>query len=618
MRVDNIRKLIAIFILLSFGIITIIIVIRSNKTKGKDYVFFPEGQSELHLIQTDGKKEIFELYAKRHYPDRLGRYHLSGNVNIKIFGKADGRDILIKGESGIYEKDLSIVTIHNSEVRIEDLKIDSKEMVYTSEGFIKSYSPAKFEHKYGMGEVESFIYDLTKKTISALNFKGNFKREENFEVSTKKITFSYNENSVLMEGNSSIKGEKFYLNSQKLYIVFSEGKIILFNGIGNSEIIYYGKGEGKKIPEIFEREGEKVLKCDNFEVERDGDEFIARFESKIEIKFPAKKNGETGSGGADLAKIIYEKEKGVREIEAKGNVFFIDTDQKFKGEKVYAKRAEELEEWELIKAEGKVEFHGDVSFECGNFSKNKNIFSLQNERPYVMRDKEIIYADRIEYDSEKKVLRGDGNVKAFLEPKNLSSTLPFFENDKKIFVRTNSIFMDENENSINLKGISSLEQGKQFLKGQDLIFEGKKGIFSAKKGAEFLFVKEDDIISGKCGSMDYSKEKNFMVLSGNSSLNTKDYSIKGETIKLSLDSDGKLSSIEGRKNVKFISREIEGEGDGFSLDLKAKKAILDGNPSVKDQKRGKMRGRSIFINLESKEIKIEGNVSEVEIKEKSQ
>lgn len=615
MKRDKIRKILGLFIVvLSIAVILIIFLRRTKINEGRKN-FLSEGQNELHLVQTDGKKEIFELYAERHYPDKLGRFHLK-NARIKIFKKAEGKDIVVKGDGGIYEKDLSLITIHNSEVLIEDLKIKSKELIYTSEGAIRSYYPAKFEHRYGRGEMDNFYYDLNKKTLIGQNFKGDFEKEENFHASADKIILSYSENSVTMEGNVFIKREDYDLKSERIYFTFSEGKIVYFSGNGNSEIIYYRKGEKESVPEIFRRDGEKVLKCQQFEIRRDGDFFKIKVENNFKLEFPAKNKGGKGSIEAQTANILYEREKGVKEAEAQGGFLFLDSDQKIEARNIYGKTDEESKDWEVVKAEGKVKFEGDVSFECGIFTKNKNAVLLEKGRPSVKRDDEMVIADKIEYNSEKKIMKGNGNVKAFLGEKSSSSTTPFFKKEKKIFAKADSIYFDEEEEIINLQGNASIEQEEQFLKSQNLLFERKKESFSTNKETQFFFVTKDEKISGSCNSMEYSKEKNYLILYGDSKLNTREYSMKGDSIKIGLDKEGDLNIIEGRAKVKFFSKEIEGEGEKFYLDLKNKKAIFEGNPSVKDEKRGKMRGRKIFIDLDTKEVKIEGNVSEVEIKEK--
>jgi lipopolysaccharide export system protein LptA len=616
MKQNKIRKIIALSILIISVFVILIIISKKSKMNVREEKSILEGQSELHLVQTDGKREIFELFAKRHYPDKMGRFHLSGDVRIKIFRKAEGKDIMIKGDSGIYEKDLSLATIHNSEVMIEDLKIKSRELIYTSEGNIKSYSPSKFEHIYGSGEVDDFIYDLSKKTLLAHNFKGDFQKEENFHVSADKITISYNENSIFMEGRSFIKGEEYELKSEKIYSVFSKGMLVYIRGEGNSEILYYGRKEGKGVSEILGREGEKVLRCEIFEVKREKDLFFVKIKGNCKIEFPAKNRGERGSMGSQLIKVFYEKGKGLKEGWGEGGFSFIDSGQRIQAKNVYGKTDEEFKMWEVLKAEGDVKFEGDVSFECGNFSKNKGMILLEKGRPSVRRNSETVYADRIEYNSEKKIMKGEGNVKAFLGKKILSSSVPFFKGEEKIFAKGGHILWDENEEIINIWGSASLEQGEQFLKGDNLIFSKKKGYFSTKKDTKFLFIAKDERISGNCDSTEYSQEENSLILTGDAILKTNDYSIKGNLIKIGLDKEGEVDFIEGRSGVKFSSKEIEGEGEKFYLNLKNKKAIFEGNPSIKEEKRGKMKGRKIFIDLDKKEIKVEGNVSEVEIKEK--
>lgn len=615
MNRDKIRKILALFILiLSIGVI-FIMFLRRSKLNEKGENFLSEGQNELHLVQTDGKKEIFELYAKRHYPDKLGRFHLK-DVKIKIFKKAEGKDIVVKGDSGIYEKDLSLITIHNSEVLIEDLKIKSKELIYTSEGAIKSYYPARFEHHYGRGEMDNFYYELNKKNLTGQNFKGDFEKKENFHASADKIILSYSENSVTMEKNVFIKGEEYDLKSERIYFVFSKDKIVYFSGNGNSEIIYYGKGEKENIPEIFRRDGDKVLKCQQFEIKREGNLFNIKVGNNCKLEFPAKNKGEKGVLKAQIANILYERGKGLKEAMAEEGFLFADSDQKIEVKNIYGKTDEESRDWEVLKADGKVKFEGDICFESGIFNKNKHVILLEKERPSVKRNDEMVIADKIEYNSEKKIMKGNGNVKAFLGEKSFSSSVPFFRREKKIFAKGDFIYFDEEEGILNLQGNASIEQEEQFLKSQNLIFERKRESFSTNRETQFFFVTRDEKISGSCNSMEYSKEKGYLELHGDSNLNTNEYSMKGDLIKIGLDKEGDLNFIEGRARVKFFSKEIEGEGEKFYLDLKNKKAIFEGNPSIKDEKRGKMRGKKIFIDLDTKEIKIEGNVSEVEIKEK--
>lgn len=616
MKRNKIKKIIALFIFVLSFTVVLIIFLRKPKTNGGEESFLSEGQMKLHLVQTDGEKEIFELYAERHFPDKLGRYHLSGNIKLKIFGKAEGKDILIRGDSGIYEKDLSFVTIKNSEVTIEDLNIKSGELVYTSEGNIKSYSLSKFEHKYGNGEADSFIYDLKSKRISASKFKGDIRKEGNFHGSTDKIVLSYPENSIFMEGNTFIEGKEFALKCEKLYMIFKDGKINYARGEGNSELTYYGKiEEGEGIAEILKREGEKTLKCQKFEVKREENLFMINLENNCQVYFPFKKGEGEGILRAQILNLIYQKGKGIREGKAEGDFYFIDSDLKMEAKNIWGKSDMEFKEWELVKAEGNVRFEGDVIFECGIFSKDKDIIILQKERPYIKRDGEIVYADKIEYDSGKKLMKGEGNVKAFLGERSFSADIPFFKKGKRILARSNYILWNEKDETINFKGNAILEQEEQFLKSEDLFVEKEKGTFATKKGTEFLFLTEKERISGKCDSMEYSKDKNILNLSGDSSINTDEYSIRGASIKIGI-GERELNFIEGISKVKFKSKEIEGEGDKLFFDLKNKKAVLEGNSSVKDEKRGKMRGKKIFIDFDKNEIRIEGNISEAEVRER--
>lgn len=615
MKRDKIRRIIALSLfILSFTVI-LIILLKKPKTNGKEESFLSEGQKELHLVQTDGEKEIFELYAERHFPDKLGRYHLSGGVKIKIFGKAEGRDILIKGDNGIYEKDLSFVTINNSEVTIGDLKIKSRELIYTSDGNIKSYSLSKFEHKYGNGEAEGFVYDLKSKRISASKFKGDIKKEENFHVSADRIIFSYPENSILMEGDSFIEGEEYTLKSERIYILLSDGRVIYAKGEGDSELIYYGKGEGEKIPEILAREGEKTLRCQKFEVKREENLFEIKLENNCQLDFPSKNGEGEGSVRAQVVNIIYQKGGGIKEGNAEGGFSFMDSDVKMEAKNIRGKTDMEFKEWEIINAEGMVRFEGDVSFECEIFSKERNLITLQKGRPYIKRGGEIVYADRIEYDSEKKVMKGEGNVKAFLGGKSFSSNIPFFKEGERIFARSNYVLWDEREEAMNFRGNSIIEQGEEFLKSENLFMERKKESFSTKKGTEFLFLTEKGKISGKCESMEYSKDKNILNLLGEAFIKTEEYSIQGDSIRIGV-GERELNFIEGIKNVKFRSKDMEGEGNKLFFDLKNKRAFLEGNSTIKDEKRGQMRGKKIFIDFEKDEIKIEGNISEAEIREK--
>ncbi len=598
------------------SLIAIVIIIqRRSRLEKRIEPLVSEGQSELRLIQTDGTKEIFELYAKKHFPEKNGRYRLSEGLKINIKRKAEGKDILIEGENCVYEKDLSSVTIQDCKVKIEDLSIKTKEIVYTSEGYIKSLYPTQFLFKNGKGEASSFVYDLNEKRLSASNFKGEFEKKETIHIEANKINFSYRENSGVMEGNCSIKSNEFYIESDRIDFAFSEDLLVYAKGSQNSKICFYGEREGKGVMEIIGRKGEKVLSCDFFEIKRNGDIFDGVALGNCKMEFPSKEPGEKGYLRAWSINFVYEKDKGLKEVYAEGRVYFQDYKVIMEANKIYGKTEEETKEWEILNAEGKVKFKDDLVFECEHFRKERNQILLEKGRPFVKRDEELIYADKILYDTEKKIMKGWGNVKAFLGKKTFSSIL-FFQEGKKVFAKGEVILWNEIEEKINLEGNASIEQGEQFLKSNNLNLDIKNNNFSAYKDVSFLFLTEDEKMFGSSEKLEYSKEKGVLHLQKNTKINTRDYSIKGATLNVYLDEDGDIEFIEGISHVEFISKDIEGRGDKFSLDLKNKNALFEENPILKDVKRGKITGRKISINLDTKEIKVEGNVSEVEIKEK--
>ncbi len=615
MKSKNIKKLLA-FSILTLSLIAIVIIIqRRSRLEKRIEPLVSEGQSELRLVQTDGTKEIFELYAKKHFPEKNGRYRLSEGLKINIKRKAEGKDILIEGKNGIYEKDLNYVTIQDCRVKVEDLSITTKEIVYTSQGYIKSLYPTQFLFKNGKGEASSFVYDLNQKYISASNFKGEFEKKETIHIEADKINFSYKENSGVMEGNCSIKSNEFYIESDRIDFAFSEDLLVYAKGSQNSKIYFYGEREGEGVMEIIGRKGEKVLSCDVFEIKRNGDIFNGVALGNCEIEFPSKESGEKGYLRAGSINFVYEKEKGLKEVYAEGRVYFQDYKVIMEANKIYGKTEEKTKEWEIFNAEGKVKFRDDLILECEHFRKERNQVLLEKGRPFVKRDEEIIYADKILYDSEKKIMKGFGNVKAFLGKKTFSSIL-FFQEGKKVFATGEAILWNEIEGKVNLEGNASIEQGEQFLKSNNLNIDINNNNFSAYKDVSFLFLTEDEKMFGSAEKLEYSKEKGVLLLQKNTKINARDYSIKGATLNVYLDKDGNIEFIEGFSRVEFISKDIEGRGDKFSFDLKNKNALFEENPILKDVKRGKITGRKISINLDTKEIKVEGNVSEVEIKEK--
>ncbi|MGQ9617407.1 MAG: LptA/OstA family protein [Candidatus Aminicenantia bacterium] len=585
-----------------------------NKLIKKEDSLLSEGQRELHLVQTDGVKEMFELYAREHFPDSQGRFHLSGDVKITIKGKAEGRDIIVKGESGIYEKDLRFVAIREAEVLIEDIDVKSKEIIYTSDGNIKSYLLTNFNFKNGSGSAEGFVYDLGKKSISASNFKGDFKKDFPIHVEGSRFFYSYPDNSGQIEGNCIIKGEEFYGEGEKIYFAFSEGNLIHLKGEGNVKIFYYGTKGGKGFISIMGREGEKVFSADFVEVKRTGNFFYCVAENNCKLVFPSKNKKENGILKSRSINFIYKFDKGVKEANARV-FYFKDYDEEFQAEEGYGKMDEEYEEWEIINAKGNVKFQGNINFECAQFSKNRNLVIFEGNRPYVRKGEEIIYANRIEYNLEKEEVKGMGNVKAFFGRGKLSSKVPFFKEGEKIFAYADSIYLNEKEDEIILEGGARIEQGAQFLRGRKINLK-KNGYLIADKNVEFLFSNEEENISGVSDSMLYLEESKEIRLSKRVKIETKKYSIKGEFLKIGLDEDERLNFIEGINGVKFNSKEMEGTGEKLNFDYRSKKVTLEGNPSIKDEKKGIMRGRRIFIDLEKEEIKVEGEVSEVELKEK--
>ena len=574
-----------------------------------------ETEEGIRHFEYKADKQRAEIKADKHNPEPDGRYRLEGHVEVRDFGRNEGQDTWIYGDTVIYDKGMTgYELLGHARVRYKDVSVESETLNYDKKTeILRTSRGAAFVSDKIKGTSQELTYHLGNE---ALRLDGNVRVElqtrqkksyllvfqgQTFEYSRKKKKGSMGGGVIFTSGQSrgGARTMDFVMSADENYL----RRLFLKGGVKTHLV-----DEDKKAPP---REGEGLY-FQGEERELEAEEISLRAflgMSKIHsveargncLLQISSSSGEDKTVRAEAMNFIFDRWGGLRKFKAAGGA--------------------EMEEKQAAGAGGRF-ISGDEIFINGQ----KNTLTAEKKQKSVSRfeSAEIdVQAEKITLNRKNEDLGAWRKITAVLKASaEEADGAGFFSRSKPVFVTAQTLryFRGEKRFVFNEdKGFMAKDedvkiwQDKAMLLARELsLLEGSREIHASGGTRSFFPRPPKKAGSGESrveiggALMLFEPMKNLISYDEDCFLKADTVRLTAKALRVSLkEGQGELKDVAAEGRVSVNQGQREGKGDEGIYVLDEEKFILTGNAVLTDPARGKAEGDKLTFHMADDRILIE-------------
>ena len=561
-------------------------------------------KEDVEYLGTRENEKINWIKADKNYLGEDDLIHLEGNVQVVFFKKIEGKDVSLRGDEVVYDKEMNnFFASGHAEADYEDVVIESDLLHYDNKQEI-------FWTNNGIG--------FTSKKLDG---------------SAKKMIYSMKEKKIELEENIALQIKPKLERSIPIVL---EGKRLEYTRVDKK-----GKVEG----EVKLFRGESQASADIVEFELNPDEDFVRtliLRDKVKGCFIPDKNIDVSSqnGRPVLARSTKrEFEAGeielrafpdlavIQDIEAKENCLFKFIEDSGAFTQIMADRVNytfdregELERFQAIKNarmidQGeKAEERHLISAETFLIEGNTDLLQVKGKPPLeatISSSSSDVFAEKFNFFLDKKDLEIKNGVTAILKPKEGEKNLGIFSKERPVFIRAKEMrYSGEQERFLFSGGIKAWQEKKVLLAGKVDLYEQTRKMNCSGNVKCVLPHKnkegKEQIIEISSKKMLYDPEKNIVLFQEEGVLKAQDFDFEAQLISVYLEENGedmKKAVAQGQVTTRQTS--VEGKGKEAVYDPKEESIVLSGKPILVDEKMGVTEADKLTFHLADSKILIE-------------
>lgn len=571
-------------------------------------------KSIRHFEYKDDRRRA-EIKADKHYPGPDGRYRLEGHVEVRDFGRSEGQDTWIYGDTVIYDKGMTgYELLGHARVKYKDVTVESETLNYDKKTeILKTSQGASFVSEKMRGTSQKLAYNLGSEVFQ---LEGNVKVElqtrqkKSYLIVFEGQSFGYSrkDKKGSMGGGVRFSSGKSRGDARAMDFVLSADERYLWMLSLKGAVKTHLVEEEKKAPP---REGEGLyFQGEERDLEADEISLKAFLNMpkihSVEARGNCLLNLRSSSGEAKVVraesmKFVFDRWGGLREFKAAG------------GAEMEEKRAA---------GTGERRIFGDEIFIDGQ----KKTLTADKKQKAVSRleSAEIdVQAERIMVNLKSEDLNAWRGTTAVLKAStDKANEAGFFSRGKPVFVTAQTLrysreekrfVFNEDKRFADKDEDVKIWQDKAMLLAKDLILLEETREILASGGVKSFF----PYTPKKAGSREIRVEiggarmlfepgKNLISYEEGCSLRADTVGLAAKTLRVALqEGRGELKEVTAKGQVSVIQGQREGRGDEGDYVLDEEKFVLTGKAVLTDPARGKAEGDKLTFYMGDDRILIE-------------
>ncbi len=554
-----------------------------------------ELREDVLYLEDEKGRPVLESKAGRQYLGEDGFYHLEGDVLIRFLKRAEGEDVVFKGDEILHDREGSrFVLKGNAVIEFKDLLIESSYLEYKSnEHVMTTDKGVSFISDRIKGSGQNMIcWEREKQVKIRDNVHLELIQDEEgskvIHVSGDELFYTQKWGNGSMEGHVKVKAGRNSISTELMEFYLPPDKDFL------RSINLKGNVKGDLFLESSSKDGPKVQ-----EYRAEADRVFVRFFKYLDIpqRIAARGNCLIDAVKADMGfhrirsgrfAIGFTKDGEINEFSGAENVIVEEN---------------EGDDERLIKGS---------QFSVDSQEETLTVFGRKAQRAEISSGEYEISADEISSGLDGSGLEAKGNITGvFLPSESGEMSIGIFSSSQLVFISSDTMrYLNEQDRFI-FKGKVKLWQEQEMLNTEELIIRKDDGELAALKGVQTVFVfenseGEEKSIKITSNVMEFNPEENKISYMQECSLETEQILLNAESISILMKEDEKeLDVITARDSVTVKTGVYEARGEEAVYTLEDEKMVLTGNPVLIEENGGRTNGDKLTFIMTDDRIIVE-------------
>ncbi len=592
--------------------------LQKNKIFNNAAKFQSEGGGVEYIGYNKNNEESIRIKCIKSEMTKNNKIFMKKVVAVFVPKSRVKNEVTISGDNGIVENNLhDFILTGNSKIRTKDFVISSSLLKLKNSDRVTSNKLLKYKTKNLNGEAKSMAIRIRARLLSFFDTVGLYKTKDKI-VKYKTDRLYLNDNTQMasfkkLKKTNIIWGEDFSITGDRILTKFTEDyKKEVYTAVRHKcEFIMTKKNPSD--PENIKNRNIKA-KYINLNYTESGNisSVDARHHTEVELKSNTYQiNISTNVFNMDF----YEEKQTIKSIslESINNEFFY---KDFKNEKeeyfqltgreinlLYNENGE-IAEWEVIDNKSS-QFLSKKYLCIGSIIKYKLIGTsvLIRKNAKVEIDKENTFkSEELLINTEKRTLSSSKPVSATIQLKQKSVLL----STNPIYVKSNSMKMDELKSFMEFKGKVFLMQNDVAIETDKLIISEKKGIkckSSSEKKSVITFLNNNKEVVLEGEEIEFLREERLIKIIGKAGLKDDDNKINGNILTIYFNKEG-IEKIKGIGDILFKKDKLIIESNTVEWLYDKELAIFEELKKVEKKEIGSIKGKQIKLNLKTNIITV--------------
>jgi lipopolysaccharide transport protein LptA len=554
-----------------------------------------EQREDVLYLEDEKGRPVLESKADRQYLGEDGFYHLEGDVWIRFLKRAEGEDVVFRGNEILHDREGSrFVLKENAVIQFKDLLIESSYLEYKSkERVMTTDKGVSFSSDRIKGRGQNMICWEREKEIKIqdnvdLELIQDDEGSKVIHVSGDELFYTQKWGNGYMDGHVKVKAGQNSINTERMEFYLPPDRDFL------RSMNLKGSVRGDLFLESSSKDGPKVQE---YKAEAEG--VFIRFFKSLDIP------QSIAARGNCLIEAVKEG-MGFRRIRSDRFAVGFSRDgemKEFSGADNVIVEENEGDDIRLIKGH---------EFSLDSQEETLTVFGWKTQRAEVSSGEYEISADEISSGLDESSLEAKGEITGvFLPSENSKVSIGIFSSSQPVFISSDTMrYLTEQDRFI-FKGKVKLWQEQEMLNTEELIIGKEGGELTAVKGVQTIFGFENSKGEKKnikitSNVMEFNPQDNKISYMQECSLDTEKILLNAESISILMkEGENELEVITAKDTVTVKTGEYEARGEKAVYTLEDEKMVLTGKPVLIEENGGRTNGDKLTFIMADDRIIVE-------------
>jgi len=596
------RRLIQI-ILAAAAVVTIILVVRSLRSHGPETMpadFSADGLGMQQAIFDGSNRRIIELKSSRSRKGEKDRIYMD-DLDARVLSKGRmSEDIHVTGEEGYVENNYhNLLVRKNAAITSKSFSLKAERFFLKDRALLRSKDPVTFNLRDLEGNAaKGLTYYLKQNLIKLFKVRGIHRRRGGeYRFQAEVLWFIEDEHKLILEKNAHIQGPDSQLKGNWISITFDN----------ENKVVRETKSQGKvHLHTELSQDPPRMrnIRCGILTGLHDENGDIQNLKLVHDVTVNLRR-GERRSrirseildvfflpGGEKIDRI--DVPSGGEVLNTGGSQFTALADRMR-----FTFKDGELSTWD---GEGNGSLRSK-DFSCRSdridYNALKRMIILKGEECRVINGRNVFIAPNFTIHTEKKWLRGEGNVRTTFHPERPQP--PFTA--QPFFIQSREVILLDQKGTARFSGSVQLLQDAANLSAKTLTLNPEKHLM-ANNNVRLTFKSQEDAVEVWGEKLVFDPEKRNLTILDKGGIQSGTTRLDADGLIISFSKDDHLKNISAEGSIRFQKDDISGEADKVMWDFAGRKMRFEGNASLSKKQGGKAEGEILEMDLESNHVRV--------------